>query len=121
VELGAFAQCALDPDEAAVFEDDLPRDGQAEAGAGLLQRFRVGAAEVGGEELLQVGFADAEAGIGNGEMHRRAEVAVFRVQVALADTGGDGDRAAVRGVFVGVAEDVGQHLQQAVLIRLNER
>src|SRR5688500_7790589 len=83
--------------------DDPPGDREAEPGA--LRVARSGRPE-GVEDVARVLFGNPRAGIGDGE----PDLVLFRL-------GADGDRPFRRGELDGVGEQVGDNLEESILVR----
>src|SRR5437763_2472190 len=107
VERRPLSRLALRPDLSAVRLDDALGDRQAEARAEARGALRL---PVGVEDVLQILVRDARAGVADDEEH-----------LAVVARGAAGDAAARRRELHRVADEIREHLRDAVVIGVDGR
>ena len=105
-ELCAFALLAVDVDGAVVEVDDFAGEGEADAGAFVGVVLNVVRLEEAVEDVFQLVFGDAGAGVFDGDADKRL---VGRMALGVIGDG-DGDVAAGGGEFDGVHQEVVEHV-----------
>jgi len=119
VEGCSLTELAFEPDPPAHHFDQAFCDGEAQTSAGSLARFLVFGAEELAENFLLVFEADANPIVLDPNMDHFAGTG--RVPVIGTLFGPDDNLSAFWGVFIGIADEIDEHLDHASTVSPNTR